>query len=162
MKAERKALERFLHDSRKKRSRKREVVLDYFLRTESHLSAEDLYHLVHRDHSEIGRSTVYRALKVFCESGVARQVDLKDGRMRYEHQLRRPHHDHMVCTRCGQAFEFFSQGIEALQDRAAATIGFQPESHSLHIYGVCRSCQAGDTHRHIEVPKTSRRPIEVK
>lgn len=162
MKAERKVLDRYLQDSRRKRSRKRDVVLEYFLRSSSHISAEDLYDLVHREHSEIGRSTVYRALKVFCESGVARQVDLKDGRMRYEHHLRRPHHDHMVCTRCGQTFEFICQEIESLQERAAATIAFTPESHSLQIYGLCKNCLRNEARPHVEAPRTSRRPIEVK
>ncbi|MBI2839300.1 MAG: transcriptional repressor [Acidobacteria bacterium] len=162
MKAERKVLDRYLQDSRRKRSRKRDVVLEYFLRSSSHISAEDLYDLVHREHPEIGRSTVYRALKLFCDSGVARQVDLKDGRMRYEHHLRRPHHDHMVCTRCGQTFEFICQEIESLQERAAASIAFAPESHSLQIYGVCKDCRRGEARPHVEAPRTSRRPIEVK
>lgn len=162
MKAEKKVLEKFLHSSRRKRSRKRDTVLQYFMKAETHISAEDLYDAIHGEHPEIGRSTVYRALKVFCDSGVARQVDLKDGRMRYEHHLRRPHHDHMVCTTCGRTFEFVSQEIEALQDRAASGIGFTPEGHSLQIYGTCRGCRDGAPRRHVASPPMSRRPIEVK
>ncbi len=142
MKAERKVLDRYLQDSRRKRSRKRDVVLEYFLRSSSHISAEDLYDLVHREHPEIGRSTVYRALKLFCDSGVARQVDLKDGRMRYEHHLRRPHHDHMVCTECGKVSEFEEPRIETLQEEVARRHGFSPTMHRLAIYGVCRRCLA--------------------
>lgn len=162
MKAEKELLERYLQDSKKKRSRKRDVVLKYFLKTESHLSAEDLYHLVHGRHPEIGRSTVYRALKLFCDSGIARQVDLKDGRMRYEHHFRRPHHDHMVCTSCGRAYEFICEEIETLQERVASAIEFSPLSHALQIYGLCKQCRQSDKPKHIDIPPTSRTLIEIK
>ncbi|MEW6364412.1 MAG: transcriptional repressor [Acidobacteriota bacterium] len=159
--AEHQALNEFLDKRSMKRSRKRQLVLECFLRSESHLSAEDLYRLVHREHPEIGRSTVYRALKLFCESGVARQVDLRDGRERYEHHFQHPHHDHMVCTTCGRTFEFVCQEIEALQGRVAESIKFAAASHTLQIFGECAACRRRARRRRLTAPPTSHRLIEL-
>ncbi len=161
MQAEWSAVNQYLRQRRGKRSRKRELILEHFLRTESHLSAEDLYRLVSRHHPEVSRSTVYRALKVFCQSGVARRVDLRDGRERYEHEYQHPHHDHMVCTACGRTFEFVCQEIEALQRGVAESIDFSPASHSLQIFGECAECRGRGRRRRIAAPPTSRKLIEL-
>ena len=161
MRAELEALNEFLGKRSMKRSRKRQQVLECFLKTESHLSAEDLYRLVHREHPEMGRSTVYRALKLFCESGVARKVDLRDGRERYEHHYRHPHHDHMVCTTCGSTFEFVCQEIEVLQGRVAESIKFAAASHTLQIFGECAACRRRARRRRVTAPPTSHKLIEL-
>ncbi len=161
MQAEQQALNELLDKRRMKRSRKRQLVLECFLKSESHLSAEDLYRLVHREYPEIGRSTVYRALKLFCESGVARQVDLRDGRERYEHHYRHPHHDHMVCETCGSTFEFICREIEALQARVAESIKFTAASHTLQIFGECAACRRRARRRRVTAPPTSHKLIEL-
>jgi len=162
MKTEKEYFAKYLLDSHKKRSGKREIVLQTFLKAESHVSAEDLYEMVRARHPEIGRSTVYRALKLLCDSGIAREVDLKDGRMRYEHQFQHPHHDHMVCTSCGRTYEFISREIEALQERVTASIGFTASSHALQIFGQCKTCRGGGKPRPTQSPPPSRPPIEIK
>ena len=55
-----------------KRSSKRESILNVFLRHEGHLSADDLYDLIHRDDQQISRATVYRALQWMVDAGIAR------------------------------------------------------------------------------------------
>ncbi len=45
-----------------KRSNKRELILNVFLRQEGHLSADDLVELIRREDQRISRATVYRWL----------------------------------------------------------------------------------------------------
>src|SRR5262245_41419424 len=47
-----------------KRSEQREAILDAFLRSDRHLSVDDLLALVQKKHPEVGRTTVYRTLKL--------------------------------------------------------------------------------------------------
>ncbi len=134
----------FLEHIRKsglRRTAQRELILEVFLKTEDHLSSEDLYWLVHKIDSNIGHTTVYRTLKLFTEAGLAREVRLGDGRTYYEHHFEHEHHDHMICTECGLVIEFFSAEIEALQDQMAEEFNFMPTHHSLRILGVCKDCQ---------------------
>jgi len=70
-----------------KRTSQRDLILDVFLRTEEHLSSEDLYRLVQKEDASIGQTTVYRTLKLLSEAGLAREVRFGDGRTHYETQL---------------------------------------------------------------------------
>lgn len=123
-----------------KRTAQRDLILDVFLRTEDHLSSEDLYRLVRKEDSNIGQTTVYRTLKLLTDAGLAREVRFGDGRTHYEHNYKHGHHDHMICTECGKIIEFFSAELEAIQDQMAAKFDFVPTQHSLRIFGLCAKC----------------------
>ena len=125
-----------------KRTAQRDLILEVFLRTEGHLSAEDLYKLVRAKDPTVGFTTVYRTLKLLHECGLAREERLGDGRMRYEHDFNHDHHDHLICTVCGDLIEFYSEVIEKKQDEIAAQHKFQPTHHSLRIFGICSRCRA--------------------
>jgi Fur family ferric uptake transcriptional regulator len=124
-----------------KRTAQRDLILDVFLRTEEHLSSEDLYRLVQREDPTIGQTTVYRTLKLLTEAGLAREARFGDGRTRYEHNYKHPHHDHMICTECGKTIEFYSEELEAIQDAIVAKHKFTPIQHSLRIFGICAKCR---------------------
>jgi Fur family ferric uptake transcriptional regulator len=124
-----------------KRTSQRDLILDMFLRTEEHLSSEDLYRLVQEVDPSIGQTTVYRTLKLLTEAGLAREVRFGDGRTHYEHNYKHQHHDHMICSECGRIIEFFSAELEAIQDAMAAKHRFQVTQHLLRIIGVCAECR---------------------
>ena len=124
-----------------KRTAQRDLILDTFLRTEDHLSSEDLYRLVKKDDASIGQTTVYRTLKLLTEAGLAREVRFGDGRTHYEHNYKHQHHDHMICSECGRIIEFFSAELEAIQDAMAAKHRFRVTQHLLRIIGVCAECR---------------------
>ena len=58
----------------------------------------------------------------------------------YEHIHVGQRHDHLVCQECGRVVEFVSQGIEALQSEICRAHGFEPQSQSLRIVGICCEC----------------------
>jgi len=124
-----------------KRSEQREVILDTFLRSDRHLSVDDLLQMVQKRRPDIGRTTVYRTLKLLQSAGLAQELAL-DGQSKFERDYKREHHDHFICKSCGAIFEFTSPDIERLQDEIAADIGFTIEGHRHQIYGSCRSCTA--------------------
>ena len=124
-----------------KRTAQRDLILDVFLRTEAHLSSEDLYQLVKKEDPTVGQTTVYRTLKLLTEAGLAREVRFGDGRAHYEHHYKHQHHDHMICSSCGRIIEFFSAELEAIQDQMAAKHKFEVQQHLLRIIGVCSQCR---------------------
>jgi Fur family transcriptional regulator, ferric uptake regulator len=124
-----------------KRTSQRDLILDVFLRTEEHLSNEDLYRLVQKEDPGVGQTTVYRTLKLLTEAGLAREVRFGDGRTHYEHNYKHQHHDHMICSECGKIIEFYSAELEAIQDAMAAKHRFQITQHLLRIIGICADCR---------------------
>ena len=121
------------------RSSRRDVVVSAFLASNKHLSVDDLYNLVRRKSPGIGRTTVYRTLKLLESAGLAQALVLQ-GETRFERELNRGHHDHFICSACGSIFEFCSDEIEALQEEEARKLGFRIEGHKHQVYGKCAKC----------------------
>ncbi len=126
-----------------KRSGKRDLIVNVFLRQEGHLSADDLVDLIRREDHKISRATVYRTLQWMVEAGIARKVDFGEGRFRFEHSYRHPRHFHLICKSCNQSSEFLSSDIEALLEEVAAARNFSARQSVLQIYGTCESCRTG-------------------
>jgi len=143
---EREVFANYLAKNRLKRSDQREAILNVFLRSERHLSVDDLFQLVRKRHPEVDRTTVYRTLKLFQAAGLASELQF-EGKSRFEREYKRKHHDHFICRSCGDIIEFSSPEIEALQDQVAAGLGFVIEGHRHQIFGRCRRC-ARDVARH--------------
>ncbi|MSM40935.1 MAG: transcriptional repressor [Geobacter sp.] len=139
--AKKKAFRDFITQKGLKSTRQRDVILDCFLASARHISIEELYLKLRAKNPNIGYATVYRTLKLFAESGIAREIQFGDGQTRYEHATEGEHHDHLVCTRCGKIIEFENETIEQLQQEVAKSHGFLIENHKLELYGVCSLCQ---------------------
>jgi Fur family ferric uptake transcriptional regulator len=139
--AKKKQFQDFIAEKGLKSTRQRDLILECFLTSDCHLSTEDLYMKVRAKNPSIGFATVYRTLKLFAESGIAREIHFGDGQSRYEHVAEGEHHDHLVCTRCGAIQEFQNEAIEKLQQEVAEQFGFQVETHKMELYGICSKCR---------------------
>ena len=128
-----------------KRSSKRDLIVNVFLRQEGHLTAEDLVDLIRKEDHRISRATIYRTLQWMVDAGIARKVDFGEGRFRFEHSYRHPRHFHLICKACNRSFEFLSSDIEALVEEVAAARGFTPRQSVLQIHGTCEACRTGRT-----------------
>jgi len=144
-----------------RRTGQRDLIMDIFLRTEDHLTSEDLYWLVQKEDPSVGNTTVYRTLKLLTEAGLAREVRFGDNKTYYEHHYNHEHHDHMICTECGKVIEFFSQDIESLQDQMADKFGFRTTHHSLRMWGLCSDCQRHEIDGHV-TPSGAQPKVRVK
>jgi len=139
--AKKQIFRQFISSKGLKTTRQRDVILDAFLSSDRHMSIEDLYLKLRVKNPRIGYATVYRTLKLFAESGIAREIQFGDGQTRYEHVAEGEHHDHLVCTRCGAIIEFENETIEKLQSDVADSYGFLIETHKLELYGICAKCR---------------------
>ena len=139
--AKKTAFRQFISTKGLKSTRQRDIILDAFLASSRHISIEELYLKLRAQHPGIGYATVYRTLKLFAESGIAREIQFGDGQTRYEHATEGEHHDHLVCTGCGTILEFENETIEQLQQEVAQNHGFRIINHKLELYGLCAKCQ---------------------
>lgn len=132
--------EEFLEGKGLRLTDRRSLILNVFLKREGHMTPEELYRLVERRDRSVGQATVYRALKLLTESGMAREVDFGDGVVRYEHAFGHEHHDHLVCLKCKTSIEVLDPDIEALQERLAERHGFRMKGHRMDMFGICSAC----------------------
>ncbi len=119
----------------------RRLVTDVFLKSDGHLSIEDLWGKVRRRDPKVGYATVYRTLKLLRDSGLASERRFGDGVSRYEVAHEDEHHDHLICTECGRIVEFEDDRIEQLQEDLAKKHGFALTRHRHELYGLCPDCR---------------------
>jgi Fur family ferric uptake transcriptional regulator len=123
-----------------KHTRQRELILEHFLAAKGHMTSEDLYERIRATNPEVGAATVYRALKLFCEAGIATATRFREGVTLYEHQV--SHHDHLICLGCQEIVEFECETIEDTQRKIARKYKYRLTNHRHDLYGYCAKCQA--------------------
>jgi Fur family ferric uptake transcriptional regulator len=131
----------FLTEKGLRRTLPRDIIADLFLRTEKHLSTQELFEIVRKKNKNIGYATVARTVKLLEDAGLCRQIDFGDRTARYEHEYNHEHHDHIICTNCGKFVEIHSDKLEKIQDSLVKKHGFVQQSHKLTIYGLCPKCK---------------------
>ncbi len=120
----------------------RRLIVETFFHSRAHITIEELLGQVRSADPRVGYATVYRTLKLLAESGVANERHFGDGVTRYEPIHDGEHHDHLICTSCGDIVEFEDDAIEERQDAIAQRYGYVVQSHKHEIYGLCPKCAA--------------------
>lgn len=104
-----------------------------------HLTAEEVYQVLHQERIDIGMATVYRVLMQFVEANILLRSHFESTTAVFELN-EGTHHDHLVCTGCGKMEEFIDEAIELRQEEIARSRGFQIKEHTLALYGICSTC----------------------
>ena len=115
-------------------------VLEIFLQTEDHVTADELIEVLEESGYRFSVDFVRDTLKLMCRFGFASKNRFDNGVVRYEHRHLGQHHDHLICTKCKGIFEFQNNRLEDLQLQIAASRGFHMLQHRMEIYGICSDC----------------------
>lgn len=91
---------------------------------------------------DVGRATVYRAIKLFQQAEVICKLALPDGAPRYAIDAGGRHHHHAICTGCGAVQDFRASTIERVLRAIEADVEGQITSHRMEIYVTCPACLA--------------------
>jgi Fe2+ or Zn2+ uptake regulation protein len=83
-------------------------------------------------------SSVFRALVRLAESGELERFDLGDGRARFERTG--SHHEHIVCSECGQVAEVPGCLIGHAVPEVERRTGFSVTGHQITFSGRCGRC----------------------
>jgi len=120
----------------------REVILESLYDSEEHLTPESLQQVIQNKYSElkVGIATVYRTLSLLEDSKMVTSLSFGAQGKKYELGAKN-HHDHLICTVCGNITEFVDEQIEIRQHKIADELGFKMQDHSMQIYGICKECQ---------------------
>ena len=105
-----------------------------------HLTADEVYEYVKRDHPSIGKGTVYRNLAILTEEGAIRKVEVPDGSDRFDFTLK--NHYHVRCVKCGEVFDVDMDEIPDLQKKIHDTHGMEFLTYDIFFKGICPECRA--------------------
>ncbi len=121
----------------------REAILRTLYDNPEHFTPENLYLLVKETYpdSNVGITTVYRTLNLLEENDIATSISFGAQGKKFE-LGNKPHHDHLICEKCGKIVEFENEEIEQLQEKIATLYDFKLTNHLMQLYGICKACQA--------------------
>lgn len=89
---------------------------------------------------DIDPATAFRIINTFTEKGLTRQIQLHEGKFRYEATMKGEHH-HLICDVCGKIEDISDCAIPYLQKDIEKKKGFLVKRHSLEFFGLCNNCQ---------------------
>jgi Fur family ferric uptake transcriptional regulator len=137
------AFRAYLRDHNLPVTRQRDIIAEIVLGSDRHHSVEEVALEVRARGGKAGLATVYRTMELLVRSGLVVERDFGEGFRRFEAARDIPHHEHLLCTRCGRVTGFRDERLERMTTVVAETRGYLRESHRLVIYGVCDGCRTG-------------------
>jgi Fur family transcriptional regulator, ferric uptake regulator len=131
-----------LKDKGMKYTEQRAVILQILSNRDDHLNAEEVLDIIKEKYpnQKIGIATIYRTLNFLEEVNLISSISFGKEGKKYEGNTNK-HHDHIICTSCGQIVEFLDDEIEQKQEKIALENGFTITDHTMQIFGVCSDCQ---------------------
>ena len=121
----------------------KDLVLKTVQGLKRHLTAEEVYEFIKKEHPTIGKGTVYRNLGILTEEGAIRKVEIPDGPDRFDFTLK--NHYHVECIRCGEIFDVDMDEVTDLNERIHDTHGMQFLNYDIFFKGICPACRAKET-----------------
>lgn len=119
----------------------REMIIEAVAHSDNHMTAEEIFALVHARSQAINLATVYRTLDFLVREGIVSQTDLGSGRVVFattEHGT----HIHLVCRQCGRVLEADAQLTTVLEQQCREQYGFVADLRHVSLPGLCAECQS--------------------
>ena len=123
------------------RSRARDRVIEVLSDQDCALSAAEVEQRLRAEGRPTARATVYRALELLVDHGLAERVLVGEGQARFEAvEPSGHHHHHLVCGQCGRLVAFDDPGLERAIDDLSDRLGVTVDSHDVLLRGACERC----------------------
>ncbi|MDQ7096182.1 transcriptional repressor [Desulfosporosinus sp. PR] len=115
----------------------RQAILEFLLGTESHPTADEIYHHVKAKFPGVSLGTIYNTLNMLKVHGHILELSYGDMSSRFDGNPQ--NHYHIVCSKCGKVTDFHRPLIDVDQE-AEEKSGFSIIGHRLEFYGICPEC----------------------
>ncbi len=124
-------------------TRPRRAVWDALARADHHPTVEELAAAVTADGVDVDPASVYRALGLFEELGLARVSRLGDGDAGRWEVAHPDEHFHLVCQDCGEVEHHVGSLVAELTEHLEEGHGFRVTGVELVVTGRCARCATG-------------------
>ncbi len=118
----------------------RMMVVEALHGVDGHISAEEIFQKVKAKYPYANISTIYRTLELLKELGLAAEIDIGDGIVRY-HAKEDSRHHHLVCNKCGRITQLPESDLHSLEKSLLNNHGFKADMSHLAIFGLCQKCR---------------------
>lgn len=141
MKSELQVLQEYIRQRGLRRTPERERVLQEIFEIHGHFDVDELYLKLRQKGVKVSKASIYRALPLFIDCGLIREVAFSEGHWHYEHIYGHADHSHLRCLGCGELLEFEEPTLTQLEELLAQKYHYRIKGHQLEVHGVCPACQ---------------------
>ena len=125
----------------------RTKLLQELFESKKPLTSDELVMKMDRHGVSAHRATIYRDLDYFVENNIVSILKIVGEKARL-YELNREHRHHFKCMKCGSIGVFSAPGVEKELAKLEKTLkkqnGWLVQSHSLKLYGLCKTCNKND------------------
>ena len=122
-----------------KQFRKRNAILACLRQSKAHLSAEDVYHSLQQEHSDISLASVYRNIKLFKDEGLIISLGTVNGVERLDGRV--DPHVHFACSVCGAVVDVPDVDVpDSVPQATEECLGCRVDDTRLVLTGICKKC----------------------
>ncbi len=133
-----------LHENGYRLTEPRRAVVETIATSQHVLNPFDVFELARAKYPKLGLVTVYRTIEKLEELDLVQRVHRPSDCQAFIAAF--SGHQHLlICQQCGRV-EFFSgerERMDALIYSVSEDSGYQIREHWLQLFGLCKSCQAG-------------------
>ena len=129
-----------LKENKIKLTKKRKGIMNVLETAKTPLSPAEIFLQIKQFLPKANLTTVYRNLELLEQKGLVKQFSFNKSSFYYELVSGRPHHHHLICTRCGRVEDSRILNEEFI-DEVVKSSKFKIEDHRFEFFGLCRPCQ---------------------
>lgn len=134
-------LTRSLHDSGRRLTPQRALILSIIEGTSEHLDAAQILELAQRANPNLNLATVYRTLTVLKEMGLVQQrYFARDHKREYYEASTKREHYHFTCLECGRIVEVQTPRLMQARQELAQQLGLVFTHTCVCFEGYCAEC----------------------
>ena len=115
------------------------AVYNMLINTTEHPNAEMIYKTLEPTNPTMSLATVYKTLDFFKQLGLVQELNVGEGRSRYDAVV--DWHPHTVCTCCGKVGDLHMDALKNVSQKLAPELDFEVEMEQLILYGKCSECR---------------------
>lgn len=115
------------------------AVYNMLLSTTEHPDAETIYKTLEPTNPTMSLATVYKTLDFFKHLGLVQELNVGEGRSRYDATVQC--HPHTVCRVCGKVDDLHLEALTEVAKKLVPDLDFEVECEQLILYGKCSDCR---------------------